>query len=104
MRYVDVIVPLPLEGLFTYSVPKEMEERVRFGVRVHVMFGKSKKYLAIVVRVHDDKPEGFAVRPIAGVMDESPVILEQQYKLWQWIADYYMSPIGEVYKRHCQQA
>lgn len=97
MRYVDVIVPLPLEGLFTYSVPKEMEERVRFGVRVHVMFGKSKKYLAIVVRVHDDKPEGFAVRPIAEVMDESPVILEQQYKLWQWIADYYMSPIGEVY-------
>lgn len=97
MMYVDVIVPLPLEGLFTYSVPPEMEGRVAFGVRVLVMFGRSKSYLAVVVRVHDEKPTGFQVRPIAQVMDDSPVIVGEQYKLWQWIADYYMAPIGEVY-------
>lgn len=97
MKYVDVIVPLPLEGLFTYSVPPELESQVTFGVRVQVLFGRSKSYLAVVVRVHDQKPEGFTVRPIVGVVDKSPVILEQQYRLWHWIADYYMSPIGEVY-------
>ncbi len=97
MKYVDVIVPLPLEGLFTYSVPETLEQQVGFGIRVLVPFGRSKTYLAVVVRVHDERPENFEVKPIVQIMDNAPVITEQQYKLWKWIAEYYLSPIGEVY-------
>lgn len=96
MKYVDVIVPLPLEGTFTYSVPHNLAERVRFGVRVAVTFGASKVHTAIVVRVHQDKP-AFNVKDIVDVIDDQPMLLEQQYQLWQWLSGYYMAPIGDVY-------
>ncbi len=94
--YVDVIVPLPLEGTFTYSVPYNLAERVRFGVRVAVTFGASKVHTAIVVRAHQDKP-AFNVKDIVDVIDDQPMLLEQQYQLWQWLSAYYMAPLGDVY-------
>lgn len=94
--YVNVIVPLPLEGTFTYSVPHNLAERVRFGVRVAVTFGASKVHTAIVVRVHQDKP-AFNVKDIVDVIDDQPMLLEQQYQLWQWLSGYYMAPLGDVY-------
>ncbi len=96
MKYVDVIVPLPLEGTFTYSVPHNLAERVRFGVRVAVTFGASKVHTAIVVRVHQDKP-AFNVKDIVDVIDDQPMLLEQQYQQWQWLSGYYMVPLGDVY-------
>lgn len=94
--YVDVIVPLPLEGTFTYSVPHNLADRVRFGVRVAVTFGASKVHTAIVVRAHQDKP-AFNVKDIVDVIDDQPMLLEQQYQLWQWLSAYYMAPLGDVY-------
>jgi primosomal protein N' (replication factor Y) len=96
MHYVDLILPVPLQGLFTYAVPEGMS--VRVGMRVLVTFGRSKTYLGIVVKVHDVKPESYAVKPITQVMDEAPIVTDRQLRLWQWISDYYLSPIGEVYK------
>ena len=96
MNYADVILPVPLMGVFTYSVPQSMA--VGVGMRVLVTFGRSKKYMGIVATLHNNKPEGYEVKPIAQVMDAEPIITDNQLKLWQWIADYYMSPIGEVYK------
>ena len=97
MHYVDVILPLPLEGTFTYSVPEPMVAQVRMGVRVLVPLGRSKTYTAMAVRLHSEKPE-FETRPIIQVIDAEPVLIEQQLRLWQWISTYYMSPIGDVFK------
>ena len=96
MNYADVILPVPLTGLFTYSVPEGMA--VSIGVRVLVTFGRSKKYMGIVASLHSNKPEGYEVKPITQVMDAEAIVTDNQLKLWNWIADYYMSPIGEVYK------
>ena len=96
MHYADLILPVPLQGLFTYAIPEGMN--VGVGMRVLVTFGRSKTYLGIVARIHDVKPEGYQVKPITQVMDQEPIVTEQQLKLWQWISDYYLSPIGEVYK------
>lgn len=96
MHYADLILPVPLQGLFTYAIPEGMN--VGVGMRVLVTFGRSKTYLGIVARTHDVKPEGYQVKPITQVMDQEPIVTEQQLKLWQWISDYYLSPIGEVYK------
>ena len=96
MHYADLILPVPLQGLFTYAIPEGMS--VRVGIRVLVPFGRNKTYMAIVAKVHDVKPEGYQVKPIAQVMDEEPIVTERQLQLWQWISDYYLSPIGDVYK------
>ena len=96
MKYVDVILPLPLPGMFTYSVSEGMEGCVVFGKRVLVPLGKSKKYIAMVVKVHQEKPS-FKVKPIEQVLDATPTLLDRQYRLWSWISNYYMSPLGDVY-------
>ena len=97
MHYVDVILPLPLEGTFTYSLPEALADKVCLGVRVLVPLGKSKTYTAMAVRVHEDAPE-FKTRDILQVIDAEPVMLDRQMRLWQWIATYYMAALGDVFK------
>lgn len=98
MTYADIVLPLPLHGFFTYAVPPAWQDNVVKGMRVLVPFGRNKFYVGIVVRLHDQKPEDYEVKDIAQVLDKTPVLLESQFCLWTWIADYYMSPLGEVYK------
>ena len=97
MLYVEVILPLPLDGTFTYSVPDTLAPQVRMGVRVVVPLGRSKTYTAMAVSTHNDKPE-FDTRDIIQVVDDSPVLPERQLRLWQWISTYYMCALGDVFK------
>ncbi len=96
MRYVDVILPRPLEGYFTYAITDELAAGVKLGIRVLVPFGASKTCTAMAVRVHDEKPD-FDTKAVLQVVDSVPMLLPQQLDLWQWIAQYYMAPIGDVY-------
>lgn len=96
MTYVDIILPLPLDGMFTYSVPACLDGQIESGKRVLVPFGKSKTYIGVISKVHENTP-GFAVRDIKMVMDNAPVVTSRQFEFWEWIAEYYMSAIGEVY-------
>lgn len=110
--YIDVILPLPLDGVFTYSVPPELERQVVVGCRVLVPFGRNKTYVGVIASTHGDRlspvrslrstvvpvPSVSQIKPILQVLDTSPILLDSQLRLWHWISDYYMSPIGEVYK------
>ena len=96
--FVDVILPLPLDGVFTYSVPASMEGQVQREFRVLVPLGRNKTYVGVISDIHNKAPEEYQTKDILQVLDVSPILLDSQLKLWQWIADYYMSPLGEVYK------
>jgi primosomal protein N' (replication factor Y) len=97
--FIDVILPLPLNGFFTYSVPQPWGEQVKIGIRVLVPFGRNKTYVGIVAKTHKGPlPSDFQIKDILQVLDAAPILFDTQLRLWQWIADYYMSPIGEVYK------
>ncbi len=109
MTYANIILPLPLDGYFTYCVPDDLASRVQNGMRVTVPFGKSKTYVGIVAEYPVDVPKPaeevaqqgkkkIVYKNIADVLDDTPILLPQQLRLWKWIADYYMSPIGDVYK------
>lgn len=97
-RYVDVIVPLPIAGQYTYSLPEEMAGRVCLGCRVVVPFGRKKFYTGLVTRVHEEAPEAYDTKDVSELLDERPVLLERQYKFWQWLSDYYLCTLGDVYK------
>ena len=98
MRYADIILPLPLEGFFTYSVPDSISTDGLEGCRVVVPFGKSKTYVGLVAAIHDREPKGYNVKPLTLRLDDQPVVNELQMRLWKWIAEYYMSPLGDIYK------
>ena len=98
MNYADIILPVPLNSLFTYSIPENMKSAVQVGIRVLVPFGKNKHYIGIIANLHNEQPKGYQVKDLLQLIDIQPILPPHQYRLWQWIADYYMSPIGEVYK------
>jgi len=73
-----------------------LRESLKVGCRVEVNLGKNKKYAGIVKRLHDEKPEFFEAKDILNLLDVEPVVYDEQLKLWEWIASYYMCSEGEV--------
>lgn len=95
--FVDVVLPVPLPRLYTYSVPFHFVKEVQVGIRVEVQFGKNRLYSGVVRRIHNNVPEGNrSPKPIIAILDETPVVTEKQFKLWEWLADYYVATMGEV--------
>src|SRR5574344_819982 len=94
--FVEILLPLPLKGTFTYRVPYQLNTHLKFGVRAIVPFGKNKLYSGIIVKVHQEVPQQINIKYIVDVIDTQPLISEKQFALWQWIARYYMCTLGEV--------
>ena len=98
-QYAEMLLPLPLYGTFTYGVPADMEGKLSVGSRVVVPFGRKKYYTAIVSAIGTSAPAGFEVKEILSMLDDDgPVVKHPQLKLWNWIAEYYLCTVGDVYK------
>ena len=92
-KYIGVILPLPVKGVFTYYT---YEDDLMLGQRVVVQFGLRKLYTALVKSIHDNKPTNYEAKPLLAILDEAPVVNLIQLKFWDWIADYYMCNLGNV--------
>lgn len=95
---IQVILPLPVQGVFTYSVPDDVCDMVGIGSRVLVQFGRKKYYTAIVAGIDQTPPKNYEVKPLMAVLDPHPALRYPQLKFWEWISDYYLCSIGEVMK------
>ncbi|WP_274971616.1 replication restart helicase PriA, partial [Zunongwangia profunda] len=95
-NFVDVILPLPLDNRFTYTISEEEAVFLQNGMRVAVPFGKSKVYTGIIAEVHNRAPEVYEAKPINQILDETPLVTQNQLEFWKWIASYYMCTEGEV--------
>lgn len=98
MLYADVVLPVPLQGLYTYSIPTELQNSVKEGSRVVVQFGKKKFYTAIVFRLHKQKTNDLPIKEITTLLEDFPIVTNYQLKFWEWIAMYYMCSLGDVYR------
>lgn len=96
MNFAQIILPLNVRGTYTYTIPENL--KIRIGMRVVVPFGGKKLYTGIVCEVHDRRPEAFKPKPIISSLDAEPILPKAQLQLWQWLADYYLCNIGEVYR------
>lgn len=96
--FADVLLPLPLNQTFTYSVPEEMRPSIQIGSRAIVPLGARKLYTAVILKVHGDKPEQYLTKPLLSLLDEHPVLRETQLRFWNWLANYYLCSPGEVMK------
>ncbi len=94
--FAEILLPLPLEGTFTYRVPYELNDVVQVGQRVAVQFGRKKIYAGLITEIHEHPPEKGVVKYILSVLDEVPVVNQKQLRFWQWMAEYYLAHLGEV--------
>ncbi len=100
MHYINVILPIPVQNVYTYRINEAEAEFIRKGMRVAVEFGASKKskiYTALVYEIHQNTPE-YEIKDIHQILDEKPIVTESQLKLWDWISSYYMCSLGEIFR------
>lgn len=96
---IEVVLPLPLPTTFTYRIPPDMQTNaIGVGCRVIVPFGKKKFYTGIVTGMPLTPPAGYEIKDIALTLDDAPVVRHPQLKHWEWVADYYLCALGDVYK------
>lgn len=96
--FIEVILPLALPRTFTYAVNEAEYGFLQPGMRVAVPFGKNKLYTGLVKTLHQNPPLLYAAKDIHQILDDTPIVTAYQLQHWQWIADYYMCTVGEVYK------
>ncbi len=96
IKYIKVVLPLALPKNYIYSVPKELAQKIKFGIRVEVPL-RNKFYSGLVVELYDENfNPGYRTRDILSVIDKLPIIDKSHYNLWKWIADYYVCSVGQV--------
>ncbi|WP_194777800.1 replication restart helicase PriA [Pararhodonellum marinum] len=94
--FADVILPVPIPKMFTYRIPRQMEEQIGIGFRVIVQFGKKKILTGIIGKVHQKPPAAYEAKPILEILDEQAIVNPLQIRFWSWMSEYYCCQIGEV--------
>ena len=98
MQYAQIVLPLNLKGSFTYKVPQEMMSEIQPGMRVLVPFGGKKIYTGIVFELHDNAPENFVAKEVISMLDDQPILPQEQIDFWNWLSEYYLCSLGEIYR------
>lgn len=98
MQYAQIVLPLNLKGSFTYKVPEELMSEIQPGMRVLVPFGGKKIYTGIVFALHDNAPENFVAKEIISMLDDQPILPQEQIDFWNWLSEYYLCSLGEIYR------
>lgn len=98
MQYAQIVLPLNLKGSFTYRVPEDLMSHIQPGMRVLVPFGGKKIYTGIVFELHDNAPESFVAKEVISILDDQPILPEEQINFWNWLSEYYLCGLGEIYR------
>ncbi|WP_142725573.1 primosomal protein N' [Chryseobacterium sp. ON_d1] len=98
MQYAQIVLPLNLKGSFTYKVPEELISEIQPGMRVLVPFGGKKIYTGIVFELHDNAPENFVAKEMISMLDDKPILPQEQIDFWNWLSEYYLCNLGEIYR------
>ncbi len=93
--YADVILPLATPAM-TFSVPEHLAGELAEGSCVIVQLGARKYYTGVVRRIHGDRPVAAKVKPVERTVGDRPAATSVQLRLWDWLAFYYMCPLGLV--------
>jgi primosomal protein N' (replication factor Y) (superfamily II helicase) len=96
--FADVILPLPLPRIYSYSIPPEMLSSAKEGKRAIIQFREKKQFSAVIKKIHQIPPDSENTKPLLAILDELPVVLSKQLEFWDWMSEYYMCSLGEVYK------
>ncbi len=92
----ELVIPVPIDKLFTYRVPAALNSQIKVGQRAIVQFGAKKIQTGIIVHLHNQPPVDYEAKYILELLDEIEIIYDQQFKLYEWMASYYMCTLGEV--------
>ena len=96
-RFCEIVLPLNINSLFTYSLDINLAEDAKIGARVLINFGKNKIYTGIIANLHNSAPD-FDTKPILAILDTEAFVNKFQFDFFKWISTYYCCSLGDVIK------
>jgi len=96
--YADVMLAVPAADTYSYRITGDITGKIKPGMRVIVPFGRKKYYTGMVYDLHEAASGAFEHKEIIELVDDQPLVGEEQLKFWKWISEYYLCPLGDVYK------
>jgi primosomal protein N' (replication factor Y) (superfamily II helicase) len=94
--FTELLLPVPVAKLFTYRVPRALQEKILVGQRAIVQFGDRKILTGLIATIHNKPPLEYEAKYLLEILDDYPVVTDVQLKLFKWIAEYYVCSLGEV--------
>ena len=94
--FAEILLPLPIPGTYTYRIPFELNQKARVGQRAVVQFGKTKIMSGLIISLTEEVPDCTSIKYLLDILDDDPVVNENQLKLWRWISSYYLCYLGDV--------
>ena len=94
--FAEILLPLPIPGTYTYRVPFELNQKARVGQRAVVQFGATKIMSGLIMSITNEVPDCTSIKYLLDILDDDPVVNENQLKLWRWISSYYLCYLGDV--------
>ena len=94
--FAEILLPLPIPGTYTYRIPFELNHKARVGQRAVVQFGKTKIMSGLIISLTEEVPDCTSIKYLLDILDDDPVVNENQLKLWRWISSYYLCYLGDV--------
>ena len=95
--YAELVFPLPFRNTFTYSVPKPIETLAKPGVRAVAPFGK-RTLTGFIVSISASTTVKEKIKPLDDILDLTPIFTQKSLEFYKWLADYYLSSLGEALK------
>lgn len=92
----EILLPIPLTQTFTYRIPRSLTEQASPGKRVIVPFGRSKIYTGLIFELHQNPPKSYSAKLLIDIIDQAPIIRQNQQQFWHWLSQYYCIPLGEI--------
>ena len=94
--FAEILLPLPIPGTYTYRVPFELNQKAMVGQRAVVQFGATKIMSGLIISLTEEVPDCTSIKYLLDILDDDPVVNENQLKLWRWISSYYLCYLGDV--------
>lgn len=101
--FIELAIPRPVDGLFTYRVPNEWVDQLHPGSWVRVPFGRARTHAFVVDRPKKREelkpgalPEGITIKSIAEIGSAEPILSSDVLELARFASEYYQAPLGEV--------
>lgn len=96
--FAEIVFPLPFRKTFTYSIPKDLQQLAKFGVRAVAPFGKRTLTGFIINLIETTSLDKSEIKPITDILDDKPIFTNNTLKFYEWLADYYLCSLGEALK------
>ena len=93
-RFAQIAVALPIDRLFSYAIPKSLEQTAKIGKRARVPFA-NRSIIGYIVGLSETSDVEH-IKELEGIIDQEPIVSQEMLEISKWIAQEFFCSWGEA--------